>query len=244
MLRGLSAAASAMLPRIKRQEVSAHNLANASTAGFKRDRVFEQVLSRTQTSQQMSTATWAVPHEAAVAIDFSPGMLEQTDNPLDLAIEGDGFFVVATDAGERYTRNGHFTVSPDGVLTTPEGDAVQGKSGDLRLPQGTVTIANDGGVSVDGLNVGALRVVRFDDTSDLQRASGSFFAVTDPVTQPQEDAASIVRQGYLEQSNVATIDEMVNMITTLRGFEADQKSILVQDETLGKAVNELGRLRS
>ena len=244
MLRGLSAAASAMLPRIRRQEVTAHNLANVSTAGFKRDRVFEQTLAQTEADFKRFDAEWATSHNASTAIDFSPGMLEQTENPLDLAIEGDGFFVVATDDGERYTRNGHFTISSEGILTTPEGDAVQGKAGEIHLPQGNVTVATDGAVAVDGVNVGTLRLVRFEETGALVRATGSLFAVNDANTQPEDDSASIIRQGYLEQSNVAAIVEMVNMITTLRGFEADQKSILVQDETLGRAINELGRVRS
>ncbi|MEW5701250.1 MAG: flagellar basal-body rod protein FlgF [Candidatus Zixiibacteriota bacterium] len=239
MLRGLSAAAAAMLPRIRRQEVSAHNLANASTAGFKRDLVFEQLLDRAQSTRPGESAV-----QTGLAIDFTPGTMEETGNALDLAIEGDGFFVVETDSGERYTRNGHFTVSADGVLTTPEGNTVQGKTGEIQLPPGTVTIATDGGISVDGLNVGALRLVRFDDTSVLSRSSGSLFTIRDPVRQPEEDSSSLLRQGYLEQSNVAPVDEMVNMIDIVRGFEAVQKSILVQDESLGRAINELGRVRS
>jgi flagellar basal-body rod protein FlgF len=243
MLRGMAAAASAMVPRIRRQEVIANNLANVGTAGFKRDRVFERELGKAQAATEPQAADWMSGMQSDVEVDFSPGQLEETGNPLDLAIDGDAFFVVSTADGERYTRDGHMALSPDGVLSTPAGDPLAGTGGEIRLTQGTVAVGLDGSVSVDGLNVGALRLVRFDDPTVLARSDSSLFEIADPVAQPEDTIDSTVRQGFLERSNVGTIDEMVEMIAAMRGFEADQKSIQTQDESFGKAVNELGRLR-
>jgi flagellar basal-body rod protein FlgG len=243
MLKGIAAAASAMLPRIRAQEVIANNLANASTAGFKRDRVFDQNLSRAQASLLETVSDWQMPQTAGISIDLSAGSLERTDDPLHVAIDGDGFFVVSTPAGERYTRNGLLNVSPEGVLVTSDGLPLMGRTGEIRISAGTIAISEDGTVSVDGLDQGQLRIVRFREPGALVRSSSSLFAVGDTLALPEEDSESIVRQGYLERSNVNTIEELVDMITTMRIYETDQKAIRVQDDSLGRAVNDLGRVR-
>lgn len=242
MLKGIAAAASGMLPRVTKQDAIANNLANASTAGFKRDRVFLEDLARAQAKTMKGEADWQIPPRAVSAIDFSQGTMERTDHALDLGIVGDGFFVVSTPDGERYTRNGHFAVSPSGVLSTTDGHPVLGTNGPLQIPAGTLAISESGAISVDGRKVGTLRLARFADTKALVRAGSSLYAVATPGTTPQPDTTSSVRQGFLENSNVSTIEEMVDMITTFRYFETDQKAIQAQDETLSKAVNELGRV--
>lgn len=242
MLKGIAAAASGMLPRVRKQEAIANNLANSSTAGFKRDRVFLEDLSRAQAKLMKGEADWQIPPRAVSAIDFSQGTMERTDHALDFGIVGDGFFVVSTPEGERYTRNGHFALSADGVLTTSEGNPVLGANGQLQLPPGAIAVSETGVIAVDGRNAGSLRVARFSDPKVLVRAGSSLLAVGTPGVAPENDVTSAVRQGFLEGSNVSTIEEMVDMITTLRYFETDQKAIQMQDETLGKAVNELGRV--
>ncbi len=242
MLKGIASAASAMLPRIIKQEAIANNLANASTAGFKRDRVFLEDLSRAQAKLMNRQADWQIPPRAVSAIDFTQGTLERTDHALDLGIVGDGFLVVSAPEGERYTRNGHLSISADGVLTTSDNHPVLTDKGEMKLPSGNITMSQDGSVSVDGSKVGTLRLVRFDDPRTLVRAGSSLFAIAPGGAAPQPDQTSALRQGFLENSNVNTIEEMVDMITTFRYFETDQKAISAQDETVAKAVNELGRV--
>ncbi len=242
MLRGIAAAASGMIPRVRKQEAIANNLANSSSAGFKRDRVFLEDLSRAQVKLMKGEADWQMPPRAVTAIDFSQGTMERTDHALDFAIAGDGFFAVSTPEGERYTRNGHFDISPDGVLTTADGNPVLGTNGQLQLPAGTITVSEAGAVSVDGREVGSLRIVQFADPKVLVRAGSSLLAVGTGGVTPEAVPTNAIRQGFLEGSNVSTIEEMVDMITTYRYFESGQKAIQMQDETLGKAVNELGRV--
>ncbi|HUU47026.1 MAG TPA: flagellar basal-body rod protein FlgF [Acidobacteriota bacterium] len=243
MLKGIAAAASAMLPRIRAQEVIANNLANASTAGFKRDRVFDVDLSGAQAVLAQTQPQWQTSQTSGISTDFSAGPLERTDNPLNVAVDGDGFFVVSTPDGERYTRNGILQIASDGTLVTVDGHPLQGWAGAVQVTGGTLTIADDGMVSVDGLDVGQLRLVRFRDPSALVHAASSLFAAADPMMPPEDDYESLVRQGYLEQSNVNTIEELVDMIATMRIYETDQKSIQIQDDTLGRAVSDLGRVR-
>ncbi|MBI5868122.1 MAG: flagellar basal-body rod protein FlgF [candidate division Zixibacteria bacterium] len=227
---------------MRKQEAIANNLANSVTAGFKRDRVFFQDLSKAQAKLMKGEADWQLPPQAVGAIDFKQGTLEHTGHALDLALAGEGFFAVSTPDGERYTRNGHFDISPTGVLTTSDGNPVLGTNGPIQMPPGDISVSGAGVVSVNGRNVGNLRVVNFADTNVLIRAGSALLGVNDPSVKPVEGPTLAVRQGYLEGSNVSTIEEMVDMITTYRFFETDQKAIQIQDETLAKAVNEIGRV--
>lgn len=241
MLKGISAAATGMLPQLKKQEAIANNLANAGSAGFKRDRVFVEQLARAQAGAQ--AADWQVPQRIGLAIDFASGSMDRTDNPYDLAIAGDGFFVINTPQGPQYTRNGHFTVNPEGVLTTMDGNPVMGEDGVITLPPGSVEVGASGTVAVEGQAIGKLRVVQFADTSSLVRSGSGLFSIGAPGVQPRPDTASSIRQGFLESSNVNVIQEMVEMISTFRLYEADQKAIHAQDDLLGRVVNDLGRVR-
>ena len=243
MLKGIAAAASGMLPQVKKQEAIANNLANAGTAGFKRDRIFVQDLTRAQAQAvQKSLPDWQLPQMIGVTIDFTAGALDRTDNPYDVAVAGEGLFAIQTPNGEQYTRNGHFQVSPEGVLITADGHAVLGEGGEIQLPAGTLTIGSDRTASVDGKIVDKLKIVRFSDPRVLTRAASSLFKIGVPGVSAEEDSTSMVRQGFLESSNVNTVEEMVNMITTFRFYEADQKVLKAQDQTLGRVVNELGRV--
>jgi flagellar basal-body rod protein FlgG len=232
-----------MVPRMKAQEVIANNLANVSTAGFKRDRVFDVSLSKAQAKLVQTTTDWQGTQSIGISVDHSPGPLEQTGNPLHMAIDGDGFFTISTPEGERYTRNGNFTVSADGVLVTSDGNPLMGWAGDIQISPGLLEISDDGNVSVDGLNVGQLLIVRFDDPGVLVKSSSSLFSLGDAFVQPANDSESVIRQGFLERSNVSSIEELVDMIVAMRIYESDQKAIQVQDDTLGRAVNDLGRVR-
>ncbi|GAB4317081.1 MAG: flagellar basal-body rod protein FlgF [Candidatus Zixiibacteriota bacterium] len=241
MIKGIATAASGMLPSLKRQEVITNNLANSQTAGFKRDRLFVERLSDAQQAIVNGTEDWGAANQVGVIIDFSAGSLNRTGNPMDVAISGDGFFAVQTPDGERYTRNGHFSVDTNGRLTSVDGHAVLGDGGEIRLPAGEITINTEGEIFVDGRRIDRLRVVRFDDPRVLVRGGSTIFEIGIPTVSPQDDTRSAIRQGFLEHSNVNTIEEMVNMITTFRFYEADQKAIQMQDQVEGRVVSELGR---
>jgi flagellar basal-body rod protein FlgG len=122
-----------------------------------------------------------------------------------------------------------------------QGRAVQGDGGSITLPAGLVTVSPDGVISVDGVVIDRLRVVNFDDPQALRKSSGSAFTKSDAAAEiPVENA--VVRQGFLEASNVDTVREMVDMISTARNYEINAKLLTAQDETLRHAVNEIGRV--
>jgi flagellar basal-body rod protein FlgG len=225
-----------MVSRAKQQDAVANNMANAQTAGYKRRSIF---LRRLTAAESNAEHPWLRPLEQGNYTDFTQGLLEPTGEPLNLALEGDGFFVIDTPQGERYTRNGNFTRSPAGELMTPDGYAVQGDSGAIALPDGELTVGDKGELYVDGAQVGRLRTVTFANPQSLVPVGKSLFQSSETATPA---TSANVRQGYLERANFDLVQEMVQMITTFRYFETAQKAVQMQDETLGRAVNQVGRI--
>jgi flagellar basal-body rod protein FlgG len=172
--------------------------------------------------------------------DFTEGVLEATGRDLDLAIQGDGFFAVQTPNGEAYTRNGSFSLSPSGQLVTSENYPVLTDGGPLTVQGGKLTVTATGQVSVDNAALGTLRIVDFADPSQLKKINGSLYAAPTGAA-PTPASPIVVRQGYLEKSNVDVMKEMAEMMESYRMFETGQRLIQIQDESLGKAVNELPR---
>jgi flagellar basal-body rod protein FlgG len=247
MIKGIHAAEASMRPKLARLDVLANNLANITTTGFKKDRVFVQMLKDSAAAQAEGKGDLdglSVRH----AVDFSEGPLQNTGNPLDLAIQGRGFFVVEGRDGVRYTRNGGFTLSADGVVTTHEGYVVQGVQGPIRFPdmqrleKGNVSVSETGEIAVDKQVIGVLRVVDFLDVSQLRKDHQSLF-VAGPDVLPVErrEGSLVIRQGHLEGSNVEGIEEMIALVELSRAFETDQRVIAAQDESLQKAID-MGRL--
>ena len=243
MERGLFIAASGMLAAQIRQDVIANNLANATNPGFKGE-VLSQVafgdmlLSNTSTGERigpLSTGT--------LVTDVKPNLTNNgfrwTQNTLDLAIGGNGFFAVQTPSGVRYTRNGAFTTDAEGFLTTAQGDRVLGKDGQpLNLSGGEkVSIARNGDVHVGNRLVGTVAVVALQPNSLHKEGDNYLTGTVDPTAK-----VGMVAQGALESSNVNTVKEMVSLIENMREFEADQKVIRALDDTLGGAVNQVGRV--
>lgn len=244
MLKGIYRAASGMIPRIRQQEVTANNIANAATPGFKKDSIFLKELDSLTRERVGRKSDWETPMIDQVYTDFSQGSFEATSSNLDVAIEGAGFFVLESPdgGGQLYTRNGHFSISPDGYLTTDEGYRVLGDGGPLAVGNGVVTISESGETLVDETVVGRLQVVDFPDKTTLTKQGDSTFTASDkaeptPVTVPS------LRQGYLERSNINIIKEMVGMIMTLRNYEAGSKAIQAQDESLNALFNNVGKVR-
>ncbi len=225
MERGLYIAASGMLAEQVRQDQIANDLANAATPGYKADRTSqagfgELLLANSATGATVGPQGTAVT-VSAVETDFTPKPAKDTGEPLDFAIVGEGFFAVQTANGTRYTRNGQFTADAQGRLVTAQGDPVLGRGGRA------LTVGADGRVDPRNLEVVALRNPRKDGDSLVTGTPGG-------------TAAGQVRAGALEGSGADAARSMVDMIASMRAFEAGQKVIQTIDETLGKAATQVG----
>jgi len=243
MIKGIYASGSGMTPRMLKLEVISNNLANISTTGYKRDNLFVQILKDTGVAQSKGDGELS-GLDVKEYTDFSAGSMNQTGNPLDLAIQGPGFFAAQSPNGVCYTRNGNFSLSVDGTLVTAQGYPVLGTSGAIQLPdlrklsQGDISINETGQISVDGKIVAQLKIANFADTSVLKKEAGTYFVANVRETSAEADGKdTIVRQGQLEESNVNGIEEMIQMIELSRSFESAQKSMLYQDGTLEKALD-------
>ncbi len=243
MLKGIYDAASGMLPQIVRQDVTANNLANANTTGFKRELVIAQELSKTQQKPGSKQADWENLQIAEIAIDFSPGQIETTGNDLHLAIDGDAFFVVSTPNGEMYTRAGNFALSNEGKLVTPDGYPVLAENGEISIEGGEFIVDDQGRLEVDGKSIGTLQLVTFAQPYPLQRTGPGLFGRVAGAPTPDRAEEFTIHQGTLERSNINIISEMVNMIESYRNFETAQRMVQIQDESLEKAINQLGVVR-
>ena len=243
MIKGLYRSASAMLPRLKQQEAIANNLANVSTPGFRKDMIFTQELSRAQARQTIQKSDWQQPMIDQVYTSFEQGGLDKTDNPLDLALEGNGLFVYETKEGDLvYSRAGNLIVNPQGFLVNPEGHRLLGDGGPINVGAGTVSVSESGQVDVDNALLANIRVVDFEDKSALQKVGNAAFMIPEGI-EPAAAVDFTIRQGYLESSNVEIIREMVNMIISFRNYEADAQAAKAQDDSLAKLMANVGRLR-
>jgi flagellar basal-body rod protein FlgG len=242
MIKGIYKTAASMVPRERLQEIIANNLANAETSGFKKDSLFLRIVKDQQNVTNKLNPAWEVRMIDKIYTDYSEGALENTGRNLDLAVQGNGFFVVQTPNGEAYTRNGALTMSPAGILVNSDNMPILTDGGPLTIPSGAeLVVGSSGQVSVNGQMVGTMRVVNFAEPYQLDKASGSLFTAPTGVA-PTAATSVVIRQGYLEKSNVDVLREMVSMIESYRSFETGQKMIQMQDESLGKAVNELGKV--
>ncbi|WP_026486359.1 flagellar basal-body rod protein FlgF [Caldanaerobius polysaccharolyticus] len=249
MIRGLYIAATGMVDQMARMDTISNNLANVNTAAFKKDynvtRSFPEILMDRQgytdaslKKPDIGTINYGV-WSGGIYTDLSQGSFQKTDNPLDLAIDGNGFFAVQSGNRVLYTRDGRFTRGSNGLLVTTEGMPVLGVNGVINLPQGQVTVNPNGDIYVNGNYVDTLRLV------DINGGNGGAITkfgdnlITGPIGNRPVGG---IRQGYVEASNVNPIEEMVDMIEVTRAYEANQKVITAMDDTLNKAVNEVGRI--
>jgi flagellar basal-body rod protein FlgF len=238
MIHAIQRLARDMTARVFRQELVADNLANATTAGFKAQRAFASLLK----DMQGDEANQIGRRLTGIYTSFLQGPLETTGRNLDLSIQGEGFFVVQTPSGERYTRAGSFSLSEEGVLTTQSGNPVLGGGGPITLTGPNLTVAPDGTILVDGEEIDLLRIAVFDDPQSLAR-EGNMFAAAGAGPRQAEPGETQVLQGALERSNASPIDEMVEMISLHRGFEADQRSIGLQDDSVKSVLERIGNFK-
>lgn len=240
MIVGLFTGASSMVSQGDYQAVIARNLANVNTAGYKKNvAVFQSYISSTTNQDQSSTTTSTGSSLGTIATDFSQGMLEYTGNDLDISIKGEGFFTVkANDGSVLYTRKGQFMLSRDMKLVTPEGWYLLGTTGEMQLPQNTKNIAikGNGSIVADGKEIGNIRIVNVSKLSTLESVGGCAYKLSDNAQPPEDTTDFEIANHYLEKSNVNAVDEMVNMIANMRGFQVGQKVTDSIDETLKKLI--------
>lgn len=205
----------------RQMDIIANNIANMTATGFRAESLLAEEVPVDVGPRQ----TVRYVQDVALVRDLTPGAMIPTNNPLDVAIEGEGYFMIATEEGERYTRNGQFRLNELGELVTADGDGVLNDGGGaIVVPPGSpsVTIAPDGTVSVpDGL-LGRLGVVIFDDFQDMEKAGHGLYR-TDQAPLPRAEVNVV--QGMIEGSNVRPVLEMTEMMTTLRAYQGTQKII-------------------
>ena len=243
MIKGIYNSAAGMLPRILKQEVVANNLANAATTGYKKDRVFlNTVLDASLVLQKDALQNPLILSAERVETDLSQGGLTATGNPLDLALEGSGWFAIDSPTGTMYTRAGAFSMNAQGDLVTASGYRVLGEGGPVNLPEGTVVVTQDGAILVNGEELDRLKIVEFEESSALTKVADGLYKAGPGAVETQNTQTRI-SQGFLENSNVEVIREMVDMITLHRLYQASARALMAQDSTLDKAVNQVGAVR-
>lgn len=265
MVKGLYTAYTGMINEQHRMDTLTNNLANADTTGYKKEGTTNQAFSDVlgikikDLSEGYGTAKTLGTMNMGVKIgenytDWSDGPMKSTGNTYDLALSGNGFFAIdytnkavnvqrdtADTQTVMYTRDGNFTVDVNGNLVTSDGDYVLDTDGNhITLdPNKTSQINTSGQIMQDGNVVATIQVTDFEDYNYLSRYGENLFEAVDGATTT--DSTATVNAGFLEQSNVSTIDEMVNMIEVQRHYETNQKMIQTEDDALSTAVS-LGRL--
>ncbi len=238
MLQGLYSSATGLDAAILNQEVVARNLAHIDVPGFRRSLVsyktFEAQLQDASESDVLSPNLGTQVNE--IQIDFTPGSVRSTGRSLDLALNGDGFFVLDGPDGPLYTRNGVFHLDANGNFINVQGLPVRGASGPILVPNNTspssITVTADGTVRVNDVPLGKLKIVKFTDNGQLVPVGTTLFSAGADVTPETSNAT--VQQGSRELSNVAAIDELVSMIAGLRYYEASQRAL----RTIAEAVEQ------
>jgi len=229
-----------MIPHLRKQEASANNLANVGTVGYKKDGVFTQELSKATRRQAAKITDWEQPMVDEVYVDFTQGTFNKTGASLDMAIDGDGFFTLQFEDGSTVlTRSGSFTVDGDGFLAFPGGALVMGEGGPITVGSGQVDVSADGEIQVNGQAVGRIIPQTVEDLTQLEKVGNGSFVVPDGVTTTPVENAQI-RQGYVEESNVDIVREMVDMIISYRSYEANAASVQSQDKSLDDLFNRVG----
>ena len=229
----------------KSQEITADNLANINTPGFKGNKVFYHLFTETIDGEVVQST------KPMQAVNLEQGILEPTGNEFDFGINGDGFFVVEANDQKYMTRDGRFHLDPDGFLVNGSGDKIQGESGPIQLNEyfqasaetGTpsrMEIAKDGTIKLNGKAVDRLKIVRVDDPAQLQRHGSAYFSVQDE-DQMKDDVKGSVMQGYYEKGNVNPLNEMVGMMRNMQMFESQQRALRTTDDMLGHVTTRLGR---
>ena len=243
LTQAMYAASAGAFKNQQKLDVLANNLANINTPGFKQDKLVFRVPVGAEKEGDSHTDHLQGPSAAMARgawTDFSQGILKHTGNPLDLGLDGEGFFCIQTPGGTRYTRNGSFAINGDGVLATKDGHPVLGTGGEIKIDGGHVNVDEEGNVSVDGSQVGTLKVVSVPQPASLKKMGNCLFA--SPGGDEKEAQGVKIRGGYIETSNVNGIKVMTEMIEISRSYESYQKTIQFLNDATKKSISEVGRL--
>ena len=230
---------------LRRQiDIVANNIANMNTNGFKGERMmFVEHLVKSRGGGNLTGRKLSYVRDIATMTDHSIGSMQKTGNPLDLAVINEGFFVVQTDKGERYTRNGRFQLDDGGQIVTQSGDPLL-SSGDQPFflsPEDTeITIARDGTISTNNGELGKIKLVTFDNLQQLKRFAGGLFSSKE---KPKEVENPDIAQGTLEGANVKPIFEMAKMIELSRKYDNIRNFIDREDERMRNMIKEMGPQR-
>ncbi len=276
MVRGIYTGASGMIAQQAKMDVTANNLANVDKTAFKKDttifKAFPDMIIRRINDDGVGIIPVgsydSMPYVGKlgtglevneVFTQFEQGALMRTENQFDLALEGQGFFAVQTERGERYIRNGSFTINEEGILMTHNGNPVLGEKGIIKVQKHNFIVKANGEIVInreqsdqqvvgqtenewqDPLVLDKLKLVDFPYKRHLKKVGTSMFMETPESGPPLEPEKLKVEQGFLEKSNVNVVRGMVDMIEVQRSYEANQKSVTTADSTLGKLINEVGR---
>lgn len=252
MIRGTYTAHAALTTAALRLGVVSNNVANAHTPGYKQERLPEDVakpmdlrrLAREGRDGEIGGITLG-PRSGLAELDLSLGPLQETGNPLDLALGGSGFFGVRAATGEvRYTRDGGFRVDSDGALRARDGSALLNQAGQpIVLPPGSLEVSADGTLFVDGVQRGRVQIVDFGPGQQLRKMGNGMFAPEgEAAPQATADGTVQVYQGFLEGSNVDLTESMVATMELVRAYAANQRLLQLQDESLSRAVNDIGKV--
>ncbi|MGB9071192.1 MAG: flagellar basal-body rod protein FlgF [Terriglobales bacterium] len=241
---GFYAACAGLRAQSQALEVAAHNLANLNTTGFRGQQASFQSLLAVAGSTVPNVLNRATNNYGVLEgthLDLSAGTLERTGNPLDLGIEGRGFFAVQTSRGTRYTRNGSFHVSTRGELVTAAGERVLGETGVVQVPPGVLSISPDGTLSVNGAVAGKIRLAEFSPETKLTSEGGSLLVAPDGSAHPAPQSA--VQQGTLESSNVNGVSALVTLLGVQRQAEMLQRAMSLLDNEFNRiATNDLAKV--
>jgi flagellar basal-body rod protein FlgG len=271
MVRGWYTGASGMAAQQARLDAISNNLANVDTTSYKRDitvsKNFPELLLRRMDDDGVYKTPFGSADVAPVIgkiglgvelnelyTDFEQGSFKPTSNDSDMALEGKGFFSVETPAGERYTRNGNFSVGVEGYLMTKEGYPVMGEKGRIDVKGLKYTVNKNGEVwgrpiansEADSKLVDRLKLVTFENDRFIQKQGSSLYKDTEvsgPAISAEGKNRPIVAQGFVEASNVNVVNEMVQMIEVNRAYEANQKTIQSEDSMMSKLWSEVVRAK-
>lgn len=278
MVRGLYTGASGMIAQEARLDAIANNLANVDKTAYKKDltlfKAFPDMIIRRLNDDGLgitpagSYDTMPFVGKLGTGVEvnevytlYEQGSLMRTENPFDVALDGKGFFAVMTERGERYTRNGAFTLNKDGILVTHNGLPVLGENGIIKVQKNNFMINERGEILVNAalsleptdlvgmtqnnweqpVVIDKLKIVDFENIRELKKEGESLYRETEysgPALPAEEYK---VVQGFLEKSNVNAVREMVDMIEVQRSYEANQKAMLTHDQELGRLINEVAR---
>jgi flagellar basal-body rod protein FlgF len=222
---------------LREMSVIANNIANATTAGFRQEGLaFSEFVQPTEAGASVSMALGNVQHSS-----FKQGALVQTGGRLDLAIEGDGFFLVQTDSGNRLTRAGSFSANAEGTLVTNDGwPVLDANEGPIFIPPDAtdISFSSDGAISAGGKLLGAIGIFDVENRTDLRRDAGVLFRSDAPAEAKPEGK---VLQGFLEESNVDPISQLARMVQVQRAYEMGQSFLDAENERVKNAVQTLIR---